>query len=230
MATPAEVLCKGYPMEFITYLNYCRALRFEDRPDYAYLRCLFQDLFVREGFDSDSLFDWTSARSSSSVQQNAECKGGGQARRRQRSSGVERQRTRHQAEAAIEPSRRVQLNPATYGESNMSAVPTYAPGGAPRYGSKDAAGGGMTPKDAAAEMSRALPKDIPKKNPVFSLGSSADDGEACLGRRKGAAVAAAGAVAALPWSPRTLWLGRPGSPKVGAGAVHSRGAAAAGAR
>lgn len=37
--------------EFATYLNYCRQLRFEDRPDYAYLRGLFKDLYIKEGFD-----------------------------------------------------------------------------------------------------------------------------------------------------------------------------------
>ena len=40
-----------------TYLNYCRSLRFEDRPDYAYLRRLLKDLFFREGYqqlDADS--------------------------------------------------------------------------------------------------------------------------------------------------------------------------------
>lgn len=68
MSTPVEVLCKGYPPEFATYLNYCRQLRFEDRPDYAYLRGLFKDLYIKEGFDQqDAAFDWTpklSARSS----------------------------------------------------------------------------------------------------------------------------------------------------------------------
>ncbi|KAF4715200.1 Casein kinase I isoform delta, partial [Perkinsus olseni] len=59
MSTPVEVLTKGYPSEFATYLNYCRALRFEDRPDYAYLRRLFKDLFMREGFQNDGMFDWT---------------------------------------------------------------------------------------------------------------------------------------------------------------------------
>ena len=59
MSTPIEVLCKGSPVEFSTYLNYCRALRFEDRPDYPYLRRLFKDLFMREGFDNDGMFDWT---------------------------------------------------------------------------------------------------------------------------------------------------------------------------
>ena len=46
-------------MEFATYLNYCRQLRFEDRPDYAYLRQLFRNLFHREGYVYDYVFDWT---------------------------------------------------------------------------------------------------------------------------------------------------------------------------
>eukprot|EP01071_Lankesteria_metandrocarpae_P002268 Lankesteria_metandrocarpae@DN2201_c0_g1_i2.p1 len=61
MSTPIEILCRPFPFEFITYLNYCRSLRFEDRPDYAYLRRLFKDLFVREGFQEDFVFDWTYA-------------------------------------------------------------------------------------------------------------------------------------------------------------------------
>eukprot|EP00448_Togula_jolla_P019092 CAMPEP_0170577196 /NCGR_PEP_ID=MMETSP0224-20130122/4796_1 /TAXON_ID=285029 /ORGANISM="Togula jolla, Strain CCCM 725" /LENGTH=403 /DNA_ID=CAMNT_0010900087 /DNA_START=18 /DNA_END=1229 /DNA_ORIENTATION=+ len=57
--TAVETLCKGYPAVFASYLNYCRALRFEDRPDYAYLRRLFKDLFMREGFVNDGMFDWS---------------------------------------------------------------------------------------------------------------------------------------------------------------------------
>ena len=38
MSTPVEVLCRGYPSEFGTYLNYCRSLKFADKPDYSYLR------------------------------------------------------------------------------------------------------------------------------------------------------------------------------------------------
>lgn len=49
MSTHVEVLCKGFPQEFITYFQYCRSLRFDDKPDYSYLRKLFRDLFVREG-------------------------------------------------------------------------------------------------------------------------------------------------------------------------------------
>jgi casein kinase I family protein HRR25 len=59
MVTPSEVLCKGFPQEFTVYLNYTRTLRFEDKPDYTYLRKLFRDLFVREMYHYDYVFDWT---------------------------------------------------------------------------------------------------------------------------------------------------------------------------
>ena len=35
MFTSTEVLCKSYAAEFRSYFEYCRSLRFEDRPDYA---------------------------------------------------------------------------------------------------------------------------------------------------------------------------------------------------
>ncbi|KAL6499548.1 Casein kinase 1-like protein 11 [Orobanche gracilis] len=59
MLTPIEVLCKSYPAEFISYFHYCRSLRFEDKPDYSYLKRLFRDLFIREGYQFDYVFDWT---------------------------------------------------------------------------------------------------------------------------------------------------------------------------
>lgn len=58
MSTPIEELCKGYPAEFPTYLNCCRQLRFEERPDYSCLRQLFRTLFHRQGFTYDYVFDW----------------------------------------------------------------------------------------------------------------------------------------------------------------------------
>ncbi|KAG2387084.1 hypothetical protein C9374_002119 [Naegleria lovaniensis] len=62
MSTTVEALCKGYAPEFSTYLKYVRSLRFEDKPDYAYLRKLFRDLFTREGYQMDYVFDWTIKR------------------------------------------------------------------------------------------------------------------------------------------------------------------------
>ncbi|XP_071581923.1 uncharacterized protein [Temnothorax nylanderi] len=58
MSTPVEELCKGYPVEFASYLRYCRDLRFEERPDYSHLRQLFRTLFHGQGFTYDYVFDW----------------------------------------------------------------------------------------------------------------------------------------------------------------------------
>ncbi len=44
--------------EFATFLNYCRSLRFEEKPDYDYLRQLMRNLFHRQGFSYDYVFDW----------------------------------------------------------------------------------------------------------------------------------------------------------------------------
>ncbi|CAN1766720.1 Casein kinase 1-like protein 11 [Linum perenne] len=57
--TSIESLCKSYPSEFVSYFHYCRSLRFEDKPDYSYLKRLFRDLFIREGYQFDYVFDWT---------------------------------------------------------------------------------------------------------------------------------------------------------------------------
>ena len=59
MSTRIEVLCKHFPCEFAMYMNYCRSLRFEDRPDYAYLRRLLKAVFFSEGYQHDFVFDWT---------------------------------------------------------------------------------------------------------------------------------------------------------------------------
>ena len=72
MTTSTEFLTRGYPNEFAIYLNYTRSLRFDDKPDYSYLRKLFRDLFVREGFQYDYVFDWTIFKHQSSKVQNAQ--------------------------------------------------------------------------------------------------------------------------------------------------------------
>ncbi|KAJ1822587.1 serine/threonine protein kinase [Coemansia sp. RSA 2675] len=59
MSTSTEELCRGFPTEFAVYLNYARSLRFDDKPDYTYLKRLFRDLFVRSDYKYDYMFDWT---------------------------------------------------------------------------------------------------------------------------------------------------------------------------
>ena len=58
LSTPLETLCRGFPNEFIVYLNYCKNLRFEEKPDYSYVRSLFKELFFRERFECDFIYDW----------------------------------------------------------------------------------------------------------------------------------------------------------------------------
>lgn len=57
--TRNEVLCQGFAPEFTTFMNYARGLRFEERPDYAYLKRMYKDLFFRESYQYDFIYDWT---------------------------------------------------------------------------------------------------------------------------------------------------------------------------
>jgi casein kinase 1 alpha len=66
-STTVESLCKGYPAEFATYLNYCRSLQFDDAPDYVYLRELFHLLFRNLNYQYDYMFDWTILKQKGSV-------------------------------------------------------------------------------------------------------------------------------------------------------------------
>ncbi|XP_077957089.1 casein kinase I isoform X5 [Gasterosteus aculeatus] len=77
MSTPVEVLCKGFPAEFAMYLNYCRGLRFEEAPDYMYLRQLFRILFRTLNHQYDYTFDWTMLKQKA-AQQGATSAGQGQ--------------------------------------------------------------------------------------------------------------------------------------------------------
>jgi len=63
-STPVETLCELLPIEFATFFDYCRGLSFTEKPDYAYLRRLFQDLFESKGYENDGLFDWIAPDSS----------------------------------------------------------------------------------------------------------------------------------------------------------------------
>lgn len=66
MQTTIEQLTRGIPEEFNTYLNYCRSLKFEEKPDYTYLRKLFKDLLQKNGHDIDYNYDWVVKKSGGS--------------------------------------------------------------------------------------------------------------------------------------------------------------------
>uniref|UniRef100_A0A1J3JVG6 non-specific serine/threonine protein kinase n=1 Tax=Noccaea caerulescens TaxID=107243 RepID=A0A1J3JVG6_NOCCA len=113
VSTPIEVLCKNQPSEFVSYFHYCRSLRFDDKPDYSYLKRLFRDLFIREGYQFDYVFDWTvlkypqigsSSGSSSRTRQHTTTKPGFNTgpsiERRERTAGKET--TRERVPGAVE--------------------------------------------------------------------------------------------------------------------------------
>ena len=51
--TTIEQLTRNCPEEFSKYLQYCRNLNFEERPDYNYLRGLYRGLMERSGYTND---------------------------------------------------------------------------------------------------------------------------------------------------------------------------------
>ncbi|KAJ3076511.1 casein kinase I, partial [Podochytrium sp. JEL0797] len=55
---PVQELCHGFPEEFGVYLKYCRDLKFEETPDYDYLRGLFTNVMTRMNLEDDGIFDW----------------------------------------------------------------------------------------------------------------------------------------------------------------------------
>lgn len=59
MSTSVDVLCKGLPQEFTTYLSEVRKLEFDETPNYARYRQMFRDLFIREGYVYDYKYDWS---------------------------------------------------------------------------------------------------------------------------------------------------------------------------
>jgi len=116
MSTPVETLCKHFPTEFATYLNYCRALRFDDKPDYSYLRRLFRDLFFRQGYAADYRFDWTvlnyEGRESSSRHRSSRKKKYGKdakyrSRREKKSGDKDRDRRRETAEKRTDDAKKL---------------------------------------------------------------------------------------------------------------------------
>ncbi len=46
-------------MEVGTYLRYTRNLDFYQMPDYNYMRQLWMDIFTRESFQDDGIYDWS---------------------------------------------------------------------------------------------------------------------------------------------------------------------------
>jgi len=113
MSTSIESLTKDQPIEFAKYFSYVKALKFDDRPDYQYLRQLFQDLYTREGFETNSAFDWHSISGA----------GGASTMSRTNSAGDTPGMERRLTGGSALPPRFLNTAPALATAGNISALP-----------------------------------------------------------------------------------------------------------
>jgi hypothetical protein len=59
ISTLLNVLCQGFPEEFITFIQYARDLKFEDRPDYSYLKNLLRQMCEKNQLSFNyNKYDW----------------------------------------------------------------------------------------------------------------------------------------------------------------------------
>ena len=56
--TPNETICRGMPREFIKYIDYCKKLKFEEDPDYEFLRNIFRKILNSQNTINDNKFSW----------------------------------------------------------------------------------------------------------------------------------------------------------------------------
>ena len=53
-----QELCKGLPSEIFQYMEYVKYLKFEEKPDYSYLKNLFLSILHNMNMTNDLLFSW----------------------------------------------------------------------------------------------------------------------------------------------------------------------------
>ena len=59
ISTSLDTLCQGLPDEFKTFIQYARDLKFEDRPDYSYLKNIIRQICEKNQLSFNyNKFDW----------------------------------------------------------------------------------------------------------------------------------------------------------------------------
>jgi len=53
-----EELCTDLPIQFLSYMRYCKKLKFEEKPNYTQLKIMFKNLFYEKHYDRNFGYDW----------------------------------------------------------------------------------------------------------------------------------------------------------------------------
>lgn len=67
--TSLEELCKDMPKEIFIYMKYVRELKFEEKPDYLFLRKLFMLILFKNGLKYDNSFSWVKNKITNNISQ-----------------------------------------------------------------------------------------------------------------------------------------------------------------
>lgn len=166
LSTTILSLCKGFPSEFVNYLNFCRQMHFEQRPDYCYLRKLFRNLFHRLGFTYDYVFDWNllkfgGPRNAGIQQQQEDGNGDTNAANKQNSTQIVGSHT------AVVPNS---------GSAGVGLVSSTGGGvsGTPMVGASGAGSGavGVIDDSMAVATNSSRPYDTPERRPSIRMRGS----------------------------------------------------------
>ena len=68
--TSLEELCKDMPKEMLIYMKYVRDLKFNQKPDYIFIRKLFMLILFKNGLKNDNLFSWVKHKITIKISQN----------------------------------------------------------------------------------------------------------------------------------------------------------------
>jgi len=63
ISTSPDLLSKGCPFEFGDALKYIKELEFDEEPNYVKLITLLSNIFIKNKFQDDGLYDWNTQQS-----------------------------------------------------------------------------------------------------------------------------------------------------------------------
>ena len=70
MEISSKELYKGYPNELAEFLDYTKNIEYNERPNYDMLRKLFDDIMLKEKYNYDYIYDWTTIEEKESRKNN----------------------------------------------------------------------------------------------------------------------------------------------------------------